>query len=202
MARCDGHPGEVAANELFGLATGDQFARIFSGAGAGPMLAAAAAWDQLAGELGSAATAFSSVTSALVSSSWQARRRRRWQASPEAISDGCPRPERKRRRRVVRLELPRPRSRRPRGHGAPGSGLGQPFSAGVAGCLRPAGFHAPAIAAVEAAYEQMWAQDVAAMFGYHAGASAAASALTPFIQLVQNPSPPVRHWSRPRRPPS
>lgn len=34
------------------------------------------------------------------------------------------------------------------------------------------GQNAPAIAATEAAYEQMWAQDVAAMFGYHAGASA------------------------------
>ncbi|REZ29577.1 PPE domain-containing protein, partial [Mycobacterium tuberculosis] len=40
------------------------------------------------------------------------------------------------------------------------------------------GQNAPAIAATEAAYEQMWAQDVAAMFGYHAGASAAVSALT------------------------
>ena len=50
------------------------------------------------------------------------------------------------------------------------------------------GFNAPAIAAVEAEYEQMWAQDVAAMFGYHAGASAVASALTPFTQALQNPS--------------
>ena len=37
------------------------------------------------------------------------------------------------------------------------------------------GQNAPAIAAVEAAYEQMWAQDVAAMSGYDAGASTAAA---------------------------
>ena len=36
------------------------------------------------------------------------------------------------------------------------------------------GQNAPAIAAAEAEYERMWAQDVAAMVGYHVGASAAA----------------------------
>ncbi len=37
------------------------------------------------------------------------------------------------------------------------------------------GQNAPAIAAAEAMYEQMWAADVAAMVGYHGGASAAAA---------------------------
>ena len=36
--------------------------RLYGGAGSGPMLAAAAAWDGLAGELGSAAASFGSVT--------------------------------------------------------------------------------------------------------------------------------------------
>src|SRR5262249_4647469 len=44
---------------------------MFSGAGSGPMLAAAAAWDGLAGELVSAADSFSSVTSGLVGQAWQ-----------------------------------------------------------------------------------------------------------------------------------
>ena len=46
------------------------------------------------------------------------------------------------------------------------------------------GQNAPAIAAAEAEYEQMWAQDVAAMAGYHAGASAAAAQLSPPLQSL------------------
>ena len=45
--------------------------RIFSGAGSGPMLEAAAAWEGLASELGSAASAFNSVTSGLTGQAWQ-----------------------------------------------------------------------------------------------------------------------------------
>jgi PPE-repeat protein len=45
------------------------------------------------------------------------------------------------------------------------------------------GQNAPVIAAVESEYEQMWAQDVAAMAGYHAGASAAAAQLSPLQSL-------------------
>jgi PPE-repeat protein len=46
------------------------------------------------------------------------------------------------------------------------------------------GQNAPAIAAAEAEYEQMWTQDVAAMVGYHAGASAAGGALGPLHNLA------------------
>ncbi|ORC04348.1 hypothetical protein B1T48_26990, partial [Mycobacterium persicum] len=46
-------------------------ARMFVGAGPGPMLSAAAAWDGLAGELQAAATSFSSVTSELAGAAWQ-----------------------------------------------------------------------------------------------------------------------------------
>ncbi|MCV7009800.1 PPE family protein [Mycobacterium gordonae] len=42
------------------------------------------------------------------------------------------------------------------------------------------GLNAPAIAATEADYEQMWATDVAAMSDYYAGASAAVAQLTPW----------------------
>lgn len=51
-------------------------ARIFAGAGLGPMLAAASAWDGLAEELHAAAGSFASVTTG-----WRATRgmvRRRW----------------------------------------------------------------------------------------------------------------------------
>ena len=46
------------------------------------------------------------------------------------------------------------------------------------------GQNAPAIADIEAAYEQMWASDVVAMSGYHADASAAVAKLTPWQQAL------------------
>jgi PPE-repeat protein len=46
------------------------------------------------------------------------------------------------------------------------------------------GFAAPAIAATESAYEEMWATDVGAMAAYHGGASAAAAQLAPWQQLA------------------
>jgi PPE-repeat protein len=46
----------------------------------------------------------------------------------------------------------------------------------------------PAIAATEAHYAEMWAQDAVAMYGY-AGSSAAATALTPFTSPDQNTNP-------------
>lgn len=48
------------------------------------------------------------------------------------------------------------------------------------------GQNTPAIADIEAAYEQMWAADVAAMFGYHADASAAVAKLPPWNQVLKN----------------
>ncbi|OOK73992.1 PPE family protein [Mycobacterium kansasii] len=50
------------------------------------------------------------------------------------------------------------------------------------------GQNAPAIAATEAQYSEMWAQDAAAMYGY-AGASAAATRLTPFSAPKQDTNP-------------
>jgi len=46
------------------------------------------------------------------------------------------------------------------------------------------GQNAPAIADIEAAYEQMWASDVVAMSGYHADASAAVANLKPWQQVL------------------
>ncbi|MBY0440913.1 MAG: PPE family protein, partial [Mycobacteriaceae bacterium] len=46
-------------------------AQMFAGAGSGPLLAAAQAWGGLAGELGSAAESFSSLTAGLAQEAWQ-----------------------------------------------------------------------------------------------------------------------------------
>ncbi|KAA1250061.1 PPE family protein, partial [Mycobacterium simiae] len=169
--------------------------RIFSGAGPGPMLAAAAAWDALAGELGAAVTAFSSVTSALVDSSWQgpasaamanaAGGYLRWLASTGAQAGQA---ASQARLTAAAFEATLAATVHP---GAILANRSQLVTLVTSNLL---GFNAPAIAAVEAQYEQMWAQDVAAMFGYHAGASAAASALTPFTQLVQSPAAAGAAW--------
>ncbi len=45
------------------------------------------------------------------------------------------------------------------------------------------GLNAPAIAEFEAEYETMWARDVAAMVGYHAGASAAAQQMITTLEI-------------------
>lgn len=45
--------------------------RMYLGAGSAPMLQAAAAWDGLAAELGTAASSFSSVTTGLTGQAWQ-----------------------------------------------------------------------------------------------------------------------------------
>ncbi len=49
------------------------------------------------------------------------------------------------------------------------------------------GINAPGIAAAEGAYESMWANNVAALVGYHGAASAVAAQLTPW-QQVANPA--------------
>ncbi|CFB03271.1 PPE family protein [Mycobacterium tuberculosis] len=54
--------------------------RMYLGAGSGPMLAAAAAWDGLADELAVAASWFGSVTSGLAMRRGAAPRRLRWRA--------------------------------------------------------------------------------------------------------------------------
>src|ERR1700744_3821582 len=46
-------------------------ARMYSGAGSGPLLAAGSAWSQLADEMRSAAASYSSIVSGLTSGSWQ-----------------------------------------------------------------------------------------------------------------------------------
>jgi len=51
------------------------------------------------------------------------------------------------------------------------------------------GQNTPAIAANEAMYAEFWAQDAAAMYGYSAAASAASSALTPLTDPTENTNP-------------
>ncbi|WP_152344566.1 PPE family protein, partial [Mycobacterium tuberculosis] len=144
--------------------------RMFTGAGSAPMLAASVAWDGLAAELAVAASSFGSVTSGLAGQSWQgaaaAAPYAGWLAAAAARAAGA---------------------------SAQAKAVASAFEAARAATVHPMlvaanrnafvqlvlsnlfGQNAPAIAAAEAMYEQMWAADVAAMVGYHGGASAAAA---------------------------
>ena len=156
------------------------------GAGSGPMLAAAAAWDGLASELDSAANSFSSVTSGLATQGWQGP------ASQAMVAAAAP-----------YAGWLKTAAAQASGAAAQAQSVAGAFESALAATVHPAvvaanrsdlvslvmsnlfGQNAPAIAATEGQYEEMWAQDVAAMVGYHAGASAAAAQLTSPIQLSE-----------------
>ena len=162
-------------------------ALMFSGAGSGPLLAAAVAWDGLASELDSAAESFSSVTSGLVAQAGQGP------ASQAMVAAAVP--------YAGWLSAAAAQSS---GAAAQAQSVASAFESALVATVHPAavaanrsdlvslvmsnlfGQNAPAIAATESQYEEMWAQDVSAMVGYHGGASAAAAQLTAPAQAVQN----------------
>ena len=159
---------------------------LYSGPGSAPMLAAAASWDGLATELGSAAQSFSSVTSALAGQAWQGA------ASAAMMQTAA--------RYAGYLTAAATQAQTA---AAQAQAVASAFESTIAATVHPAfvaanrnqfvqlvisnlfGQNAPAIAAAESTYEQMWAQDVAAMIGYHGGASAAAAQLSSWSAAVQ-----------------
>jgi PPE-repeat protein len=162
-------------------------ARMFAGAGEGPMLEAAAAWDGLAGELRAAAGSFAAVTSELAGESWQGQAALAMTRAVIPYVTWLSAAATEAEQTAIQARL-----------------ASSAFEAALAATVHPIvvganrtqlvslvrsnllGQNAPAIATTEAEYEQMWAQDAAAMSGYHAGASAAASRLTPWHQLRRN----------------
>jgi hypothetical protein len=159
---------------------------MYSGAGSGPMLAASAAWDGLATELGSAAQSFSSITSGLAGQGWQGP------ASAAMLSTAA---------RYTNMLTTA--STQAQNAAVQAQAIAGEFEAALAAIVHPAlvstnrnqfvqlvvsnlfGQNAPAIAAAEAEYEQMWAKDVAAMVGYHGGVSAAAAQLPTWQSTMQ-----------------
>ncbi len=150
------------------------------------MLAAAAAWDGLAEDLASSASSFFSVTSDLANGSWQG-------ASAAAMMTVAT-------QYVSWLSAAAAQAEAASSQAA---AIAAAFESALAATVQPAvvaanralvqalastnwfGLNAPAIMDTEAAYEAMWASDVAAMFGYHADASAAAGQLAPWQQVLQ-----------------
>jgi PPE-repeat protein len=154
--------------------------RIYAGPGAGPMLAAAAAWDGVAGELHSTAASFGSVISGLTGGPWLGPAAASmaaavapyltWMSTTAAQAEQS---ATQARAAAAAYEAAFAMTVAPPVIAANRSLLATLVATNIFGQ------NTPAIAATEADYAEMWGQDAAAMYGY-AGSSAAASALTPF----------------------
>ncbi len=163
-------------------------ARMFAGPGSGPMLAAASAWDGLAGQLEMFAARYSAVVSELQGSSWSG-------ASSTAMADASA-------PYVAWLSTTAQQA----GQAASQSRAAAfAYEAAFAATVPPVvvaanrallatlvatnffGQNTPAIAATETAYAEMWAQDAASMYNYAASASSATT-LTQFDQPPETTS--------------
>jgi PPE-repeat protein len=163
--------------------------RMYAGPGSGPMMAAAQAWGSLADELYTAASGYQSVVSELTDGVWSGPSSAAMSAAAGSY--------------VEWLSATAAQSEQT---AAQASAAAAAYEAAFAMTVPPAeiaanrsllavlvatnflGINTPAIAATEAQYAEMWAQDAVAMYGY-AGSSASASALTPFTSPNQNTDP-------------
>jgi PPE-repeat protein len=156
-------------------------ARMYAGAGAGPLFMAATAWDGLAADLRSSASSFGAVVSALSGGPWtgpaseamagSAAPYVSWLAGSAAQAEGS---AAQARAAATAFEVAQTATAHPVDVAANRAQLMTLVATNFLGQ------NTPAIAATEFQYVEMWAQDVAAMVGYHAGAMSVASSLTPF----------------------
>ncbi len=163
--------------------------RMYSGPGSGPMLEAAAAWGELAGELYSAAASYSSLITGLTDGSWRGPASASMAAAAATYVAWLNTAAAQAQQAATQAE-------------AAASAFETAFAATVPPPVIAAnrahlavlvatnflGINTAAIMATEAQYAEMWAQDAAAMYGY-AGSSAAAATLTRFIPPQQNTNP-------------
>jgi PPE-repeat protein len=156
-------------------------ARIFAGAGSGPLHVAATAWDGLAQDLSASAASFDSVIVGLTSGPWAGP------ASASMAAAAAP--------YVGWLTAAAGQAA---AAAAQARAAAAAFETALSATVHPAavtsnrttlsslvatnffGINAPAIAATEFQYVEMWAADVGAMLGYHSGATSVASTMSQF----------------------
>jgi PPE-repeat protein len=163
--------------------------RMYTGPGAAPMLASAQAWQGLAAELHSAASSYQSVVSGLTAGPWQGPASASMAAAAATY--------------VTWLTATAAQAEQTAAQAnAAASAYQTAFMSTVPPPMVAAnrsllatlvatnifGRNTQAIAANEAQYGEMWAQDTAAMYGY-AASSASATSLTPFNPPQQNTNP-------------
>jgi len=164
--------------------------RMYAGPGSASLQASAAAWQALAAELGSAGAAFNAVIAALASSSW---------LGPSSMSMALAAAP-----YVVWMEATAGQCEEA---AAAASAAAAAFEAARAGVVPPPviaanratlaslmatnflGINTPAIAANEAAYDEMWCQDTSVMYGFAADAAGITGTLVPFVPPAANSNP-------------
>ena len=159
--------------------------RMYSGPGSGPMMAVAAAWDAVAGQLESVSRGYSAVVSGLQGEGWSG-------SASDAMADAAAPYVAWLTTTGAQAEQTATRAR------AAAAAYETAFAATVPPTLVTAnrtqlvnlaannvfGHYTSQIAAVEAAYAEMWAQDAAAMYNY-AASSSTATTLAPFSEPPQ-----------------
>ncbi|WP_204079308.1 PPE family protein [Mycobacterium riyadhense] len=163
--------------------------RMYSGPGSASMMAAATAWDRLAAELDLTAAVYGSVVSELTSSQWMGP------ASVAMVAAATP-----------YVEWLSATARQAEQAGMQARAAAAAYELAFLMTVPPPvvaanrallmaliatnffGQNTPAIAATEALYGEMWAQDAAAMYGY-ASASLTAMELTPFTPAPTTTNP-------------
>ena len=163
--------------------------RMYMGPGSGPMLAAAAAWEALAAELHSTASAYQSVITALTAGPWLGPSSAAMAAAAYPYVTWA---------RVAAAQAEQTATQAGAAAAAYETAFAETVPPPVIAANRTLlmslvatnilGQNTPAIAATEAQYAEMWAQDAGAMYGY-AGSSAAAASLTPFSEPPSNTNP-------------
>ncbi|MDA3639280.1 PPE family protein [Mycobacterium xenopi] len=164
-------------------------ALMYSGAGAGPMVAAAAAFSNLSGELSATAASYQSVISQLTGSAWQGPSAAAMAAAAEPYITWLS---------TTSGQLQHAASQAIASAAAYETAFAATVPPPVIAANRAQlamlvstnflGQNTPAIAANEAQYAEMWAQDAAAMYGY-AASSAAAAQLTPVTPPAETTNP-------------
>jgi PPE-repeat protein len=163
--------------------------RMYSGAGSGPMLAAASAWNALAAELHSTALSYGAVLEELTTE--------KWQGPASAVMAAAALPY------VAWMNTTAAQAEQT---AAQAEAAAAAYEAAFTATVPPPeiaanraqlmmliatnilGQNTPAIAATEAQYAQMWAQDATAMYAY-AGSCALATELTSFTEPQHSASP-------------
>ncbi|WP_036410530.1 PPE family protein [Mycobacterium gastri] len=156
-------------------------ARMYAGPGAAPLLHAATAWGRLANELNATAASYSAVISGLAGEEWQ---------GASALSMAAAAAPYVAWMRATAAQAEQAAAQAVAAANAYESAHAATVPPGEIAANRSTmislartnifGQNTPAIAASEANYSEMWAQDIVAMDGY-AGSSAAAAELPPFV---------------------